>query len=903
MTNILHGTPGDDLLRGTQDDERLEGGAGNDTLYGGKGRNQLIGGDGHDTAAYDQGFGSYRVEQDPASGQWRVIGLSSEDLLDSIEALQFRELRIELADLQQQLQPSDADQVFYAFAGRSFIDGGAGTDLLVVDRALHAWEDDLQWDAEQGWSLQSYGQPLRLAGIERIQFSNRVIDLSGATDGRLLQQGGAGDDMLEGHAGRDLLRGGAGNDVLGGGWGDDHLDGGAGDDLAVLLQAFGRYQFQFEDGRWTLSSPEQTVVLEQIERVDFAGQTLVLADLLQSPGAGDDRLHAVGGLREFDGGAGQDVLVLSHNLSALRGLREQAPGEWLLELEGAPSLQLRGIEALDFRDALVLPGAGEGGRLLQRGSASDDLLWGHVGDDHLQGGAGDDYLFGGAGGNDLLDGGDGDDMLRADLPAWHSWMPGLALGLETETLSLPRLQERQQLLLRGGAGEDTVLLARGLGAYALSAEADGAWRLQAAHLDARLEGVEWLHFSFEPLPHWPQPEQPALRVRLDEGLARGQGGAGDDILLGLHGLQAFHGGAGRDLLILSQGSHSLTGPLQRDGEAWLLPLADGTLRLQDIEGLRLADAEFEIQADGRLKQQDGQQGAYQGWLAGTAAHDWLLGGAADDVFLLSAGEDWLHGGAGQDMLYLPSRLQDYAAPRWDAARGQWLLQHDQGSSWLQDMEFLNFGGFQLRLADLDASEAGGPRHHYLFKGLQALQGGSGPDILQLDTVLGRSALQLQALEGGGWQLQIDGRSVQLQGIESLGFRDGLVVNLTEPALRQPTQHQSGWGNDHLIGNDLGYALWGESGDDILEGRGGDDSLYGGKGQDLAVYRGLRSEYQIEPIANGQFRVRDLLPDRDGTDQLFDIERLRFADGELDLTQPLVDPVELVGLPPEPDLFG
>ncbi|WP_374437641.1 hypothetical protein [Inhella sp.] len=893
MTSKLQGTAGDDTLVGTRDDEHIDGGAGNDTLYGGKGRNQLVGGAGDDLALFGYGLGTYRIEQDPASGQWKVIGLNSEDSLDGIEALQFRDLRIELADLQRQLQPSDADQTFYAYAGRGFIDGGAGNDLLVVDYALRDEDLTLQWSAEQGWSLHSFGTPLRLAGIERIQFSNRVVDLSTAVDGRLLQQGGEGDDQLSGHGGRDLLRGGAGNDVLEGGAGDDHLDGGAGDDLAVLYQGFGAYQFQFEGGRWTLSSPYQTVVLEQIERVNFAGQTLLLAELLQAPGAGDDCLYALGGLTDFDGGAGQDTLVLSFSLAGMRSLLAQPNGEWLLQLDGGAALQLRGIETLQFRDVRAQLGAGEGGRLLVQGGAGADELRGHAGDDHLQGGAGADQLFGGPGGNDVLDGGDGDDLLQADAPAWLDW--GDVFFEDQISARIPMLQERQQLLLRGGAGEDTVQLMRGLGSYALSAEADGSWRLQADHLDARLEGVEWLLIDGETLPYFLEPSSPPLRLRLTEALARGQGGAGDDTLLGFKGLSHFDGGAGQDLLVLPISRQAIEGALVRVGEAWQLPLAEGGLTLQGIERLRLQDGEFEIQADGRLK----QSLATAGWLGGTRANDWLLGSADDDLLMLSPGEDELDGGAGQDMLYLPGRLADYATPRFDAARGQWLIEHADGRSWLQNIETLNYGGIQLQLADLNPAP-GAARSHYLFKDLATLQGGSGLDTLQLDTALGRSALQLQAREGGGWQLQIDGRSVALQGIEQLRFSDGQVVSLDEPALRQPTQHQASPGDDQLIGNDLGYALWGDGGDDTLEGRGGDDSLYGGKGQDVAVYRGLRSEYRIEPDAQGQFRVHDLVSGRDGSDQLFDIEKLRFADGELDLTQPLA---ALVGVPPAPDLPG
>ncbi len=895
MTTLRQGTAGDDLLRGDSADDHIDAGAGNDTLYGGKGHNRLLGGSGEDTASYQYALGSYRIEQDPHSGQWTVRGQGAEDELDSIEALQFGELRIPLSALQQQLQASAADQTFYLYGGRERVDGGAGDDLLVVQQDLGADTAPLRWSAEQGWTLQAQGLDLPLSGIERIRFNNALLDLRGAEQGRLLQQGGAGDDVLRGHGGSDVLRGGAGRDVLQGGLGDDHLDGGADEDLAVLPRPFSAYAFEHLEGRWTLRSGTHTVLLEQVERVDFAGQTLRLDDLLRAPGPGADTLYALGGLSHFDGGEGFDRLVLSEPLSSLQALRIESPGHWVLVLQGGHELHVQDIEALQFPDGQVLPGAGEGGRLRTEGTAGADALVGHVGDDHLFGGAGDDLLFGGAGGHDVLDGGDGNDQLQADSPDPGAFWP-FDLAVDPMVQTVPVLQERQFLQLRGGAGEDSVLLMRGLGSYRLQAEPDGGWRLLADHLDARLEDMEWLQFEPLPTPYFPDPA-PVLRVRLDAGLARGQGGADDDVLLGLTGLQRFDGGAGQDLLVLDVARQALLGALVADGDGWQLPLAGGAVRLQGIESLRLQDGEFEIQPDGRLKAVRPPQ---PNWLQGTAANDWLQGAAGDQQFFLSPGDDWLEGGDGQDTLYLFERLEAYA-PRYDAARGQWAIEHAQGTSWLDGVEQLNCLGYTIWLPELQPDAERITQTHYLFRGVEALQGSGAWDTLRLDSELGRTTLQLQAREDGSWLLQIDGRSVSLRDIERLEFRDGQSVDLDDPALRQPTRHQAGWGNDQLLGNDLGYALWGEGGDDTLEGRGGGDSLYGGKGKDVAVYRGLRSEYLVErgPQA-GQFQVHDLVADRDGSDQLFDIEMLRFADGELDLTQP---PPALVGVPPEPELPG
>ncbi len=119
----------------------------------------------------------------------------------------------------------------------------------------------------------------------------------------------------------------------------------------------------------------------------------------------------------------------------------------------------------------------------------------------------------------------------------------------------------------------------------------------------------------------------------------------------------------------------------------------------------------------------------------------------------------------------------------------------------------------------------------------------------------------------------------LPNVEVLKFSD-LLVRVDDARLKQTTQHTHTEGKDLLVGNDLGYALRGEGGDDTFVGNGGDDSLYGGKGNDTAVYHGKRSDYTIEYDAVARtVVVRDQVAGRDGSDTLYGVESLRFADGD------------------------
>lgn len=102
----------------------------------------------------------------------------------------------------------------------------------------------------------------------------------------------------------------------------------------------------------------------------------------------------------------------------------------------------------------------------------------------------------------------------------------------------------------------------------------------------------------------------------------------------------------------------------------------------------------------------------------------------------------------------------------------------------------------------------------------------------------------------------------------------------------------GAGNDRLFGENGDDMINGGTGDDYIDGGNGNDMLaggagnddiQGGNGQDTLVLAGNRSDYRFLAGSNGSVIVRDLRAGGpDGTDRLFDMERVQLADGNFKL---------------------
>ena len=85
------------------------------------------------------------------------------------------------------------------------------------------------------------------------------------------------------------------------------------------------------------------------------------------------------------------------------------------------------------------------------------------------------------------------------------------------------------------------------------------------------------------------------------------------------------------------------------------------------------------------------------------------------------------------------------------------------------------------------------------------------------------------------------------------------------------------GDDYLYGEAGNDYLYGGVGNDTLIGGSGNDNLIGGTGIDTAVFSGQAQQYFVGLNPEGFFEVRDTVANRNGTDLLTEVERIRFSD--------------------------
>jgi len=620
-------------------------------------------------------------------------------------------------------------------------------------------------------------------------------------------------DTLTGDDGDNRLDGGDGADVLTGGAGADMLEGGAGIDLASYAASNAAVRLNLWAGRGELGHAEGDTL---------TGIENLIGSAYRDTLGGDDGDNRIDGGADYDiisGGAGDDVLIGGAGADVLIGG---------LGVD-------RAIYAGSDLGVTVNLGAGTG----QGGHAEGDVLRGiedltgsaHA--DRLTGDGGDNRIVGGDGA-DVLEGGAGADVLEG--------------GLGVDRAVYTGSDARVRVSLKTGTG------------WGGHAQGDTLMRIEdligSAHGDV-LYGDDGNN-----------------RIVGGAGNDAMNSGGGDDVLEGGAGADVLNGWFGRDRAIYAGSDAGVTVNLAtgtgRGGHAE----GDRLTGIEDLTGSAYADRLTGGYRDNRL---DGGAGADT--LDGGAGSDWAVyagsnagvtvniatgtgqGGHAEGDVLLNignltgsdfadtltgdngdnrleggAGADVLKGGAGSDRAIYTGSDEGVTV---NLATGTALGGHAEGDV-LTGIENLTGSDFADTLAGDDGNNAlaGGAGDDVLIGGAGAdvLDGGAGIDLASYASSGSGVTVKLWADKGERGHAQGD----KLAGIENLigsAYQDLLYGDDGDNRIDGGAGHD--WltgdnGDDVLIGAVGNDWLRGGDGDDVLEGNDGDDELEGGDGDDVLI---------------------------------------------------------------------
>jgi Ca2+-binding RTX toxin-like protein len=581
-SDALHGGAGDDTMTGDAGDDTLHGDAGNDTLSGGEGSDALHGGDGNDTMTSD-------------AGDDTLYGDAGNDTLSG-------------GDGNDALHGGDGDDTLSGDAGNDILIGGAGADILEGGSGSDAYywntgdgsdtiiesegtdilyfgdgitPENILWKIDRDDLIALIGEERILfkdwysgeaCGIEEIRFADGTVwgseylaslqmrDIIGDSNGNFLYgteesdaiyglggndsiHGGGGSDLLYGGSGDDTISGDEDNDTLTGGPGADLLLGGAGDDIYVWSPGDGDDEIYDIDGQNAL---------------EFSGGVTPSDVKIATDGRHEDLILLVGEKQEritISGWYGTDYIEAGK--AVLSEIRFEDGTVW-------------SRNAINDMRPIVL-GTEENDAIRgNRGSDTNDEIYGLGGDDIIDGASGNDIIVGGRG-NDTLEGDTGDDTY-----IWN-------LGDGDDIIS----DENGINILKFGEGISSgdVRIENDRQDLVLSVEGGGSVRIKN-WLD--LDGsIFSLAFSNGTTLTGSEIMDKIAKSNGTEDTDYIMGTDGDDILDGLGGNDYIEGGAGDDTIIGGTGNDTLRGGEGND--IYVFEPGSGQDSLDDMQGANIIE--------------------------------------------------------------------------------------------------------------------------------------------------------------------------------------------------------------------------------------------------------------------------------------------------------------------------
>jgi Ca2+-binding RTX toxin-like protein len=823
--NTLLGGDGNDSLSGAGVNY-MDGGAGADSLINlsAGGNNTLIGGDGNDTiqavgGTADGGAGddSFVVSArfDAVGQVFTMTGGTGRDTYGFVTPYDVMRGVVadfsagpggDLIDVRGLLSTSSI-----MFNGYRAGDNPFSTDSGYLRLVQNGADTVLEWDIDgRLGSLRTFDEVLRLKDVQvgditaanfveglppnggpvspaEITGSDGNDKLIGGDFGNKID-GGAGDDSLIGGALGDTLLGAGGNDTLEGGIGSNMLEGGAGDDTLVSTGTrFNSSQFVNEklgggDGNDTFEISSSNDSHNALVADGGSGDDVFLMDVSQgrysSPGkivltggAGVDTylltssFYSVGQfvITDFAAGAGGDRFDVASlaaysakaggysggdmfQLGYLRYVQTASGTQVQYDYDGAAGKlgTMQTIIDLANVTAARITSANYASAFLE-GSFKDELLVGAMGDDTLVGDAG----------SDTMKGGDGNDIYRVN--------GATNVVVELANNGIDRIE--------------TTLTSYTLGANVeqLLYKNDRAFAGTGNELANLIEG--------------------------GTGNDTLLGGAGDDRIDAVRGIDLIDGGTGNDTAVLHGKFADYARTVLNAQDTRLVNAATGeTVTLRGIESIVFADGTKALAAV----------------LANlpTAGNDRISGTPGADLIDGGAGNDSMSGGAGDDR-YVVGEAGDVVTELVNEGRDTvqtTLATYTLGAN-AENLVYSGNAGNVFNGTGNELDNVIG-----LGAGSAKADGGAGNDTVE---GLGNFASYTVTRTSAADTLltHTNGATVTMRNIETLVFADGSkTIGDIQNNVATP------W-NDLLTGTER---------DDLLNGGAGADTLSGGLGNDRYV---------------------------------------------------------------------
>jgi len=652
-----------------------------------------------------------------------------------------------------------------------------------------------------------------LGGDAFVLATNANYNVITTSQGDTTVIGAVGKDTILGLQGDDTLSGARGNDTIAGGTGTNILDGE--DDIDTVDYSYVASVGAVVDlAAGTGTAPSATDTLSGFENIK--GSNFV------------DTLSGDVGVNVISGGAGNDTLDGRDGNDTLLG---ESGDDTLIGGFGDDLIDGGiGKDVIDFSTEtssvnVVLKTDDDGTAISNQGTDTirnvEDVI-GSDFDDTITGSESKNSLFGGDG-KDIVSGGDGDDIIDGGLLA-----DTLYGGGQNDTV---HGNEGADTIF-GGTGDDSLF---GDDADDIISGDSGNDYIQG---DAGLDII-----------HGGTGNDQILGGVDDDALF---GDAGNDILEGEAGADTLYSGAGNDVLI--GGSEIDVANYADQADKITVNLSDvGNQVTKTADGGR--DTFTETSGSGATAVYDVEviQGSnfadtmvgnnVANTFLGGGSNDVLRGGAGDDVLYGENDSDTIEGGAGDDSIDggSGSDFVDYSNDPLNVAIGVNVdLQANTATDGYGDTDTLTEienvqGSVYDDVIKGDTTENtllgnDGNDTFLASGGSDSIDGGNDVDVIDFNTpeITGKVFVDLEnnsATQGG---VTINYTISNVENIIGTDFIDTIYGDAGDNLL------QGGLSRDTLLGNDGADTLEGQDGNDLLRGGTGDDTINGGIGNDTLV---------------------------------------------------------------------